>query len=320
MSFLSWYRAYWQEKYAEHIGPFHRAFSWMNSRAIGYLRHEWEDLRLASEECRVRGFPKFLIHGVSEIAACILIVGAITASVFKPVFQIKPQNWLRPTELSIGFLDESRGYIGLKGLKQDISVPLSAMPQHFLDALLAAEDPSFFENEGYDLRDVKVALNLAEPNDDDLTRARPTIALQLARQIFLSNERRSIDQIRENALAYWLGKHFHKDELLKLYVDRSYLGLASFGVSAAARTYFGKNIQDLNLTESAMLAGLFANPTAFSPFARPEQAKARLQAVLSLMVVHGKISREEAQKALDVELPTTQPVLPGRSNDVINFG
>ena len=114
-----------------------------------------------------------------------------------------------------------------------------------------------------------------------------TITQQLAKNLFLSNERTYQRKINEAFLALWLEAHLSKNEILKLYLDRAYLGGGAFGVDAAARYYFGKSVRDVTLAEAAMLAGLFKAPTKFSPLVNLPAARARANVVLDNLVDNG---------------------------------
>ncbi len=114
-----------------------------------------------------------------------------------------------------------------------------------------------------------------------------SISQQLAKNLFLSNERTIDRKIKEAFLAVWLEAHLSKDEILKLYLDRAYMGGGTFGVEAASKFYFGKSVRDLNLAELALLAGLFKAPTRFAPHVNLPAARARANEVLTNMVQAG---------------------------------
>src|SRR5215470_3068125 len=124
-----------------------------------------------------------------------------------------------------------------------------------------------------------------------------TITQQLAKNLFLSNERTIERKINEAFLALWLEAHLKKNEIFKLYLDRAYLGGGAFGVDAAARYYFGKSVRDVNLPEAAMLAGLFKAPTKFSPLINLPAARARANVVLDNLVENGFMSEGQVYGA-----------------------
>ncbi len=102
-----------------------------------------------------------------------------------------------------------------------------------------------------------------------------SITQQLAKNLFLTNERSLDRKVKEAYLALWLENHLSKKEILRLYLDRAYMGGGAFGVQAAAQFYFGKSARDINLAEAAMLAGLFKAPTKYSPNVNLPAARAR---------------------------------------------
>jgi penicillin-binding protein 1A len=111
-----------------------------------------------------------------------------------------------------------------------------------------------------------------------------SITQQLAKNLFLSNERTLERKVKEAFLAMWLEARLTKNEILKLYLDRAYMGGGAFGVDAAAQYYFNKSARDVNLSEAAMLAGLFKAPTKFAPHINLPAARARANVVLDNLV------------------------------------
>src|SRR4029077_7124750 len=114
-----------------------------------------------------------------------------------------------------------------------------------------------------------------------------TISQQLAKNLFLSNERTIERKVKEAFLALWLETRLTKNEIFKLYLDRAYMGGGAFGVDAAANFYFGKSAREVNLAEGAMLAGLFKAPTKFAPHVNLPAARARANVVLDNLVEAG---------------------------------
>jgi penicillin-binding protein 1A len=129
-----------------------------------------------------------------------------------------------------------------------------------------------------------------------------TITQQVTRSFLLTPERSYIRKIKEVILSYRIEKAFSKEEILFLYLNQIYLGHGAYGVQAAAENYFGKPVQELNLAECAVLAGLPQAPTRYSPFRHPDQARARQVYVLNRMVEEGYITRDQANEALAVKL------------------
>ena len=111
-----------------------------------------------------------------------------------------------------------------------------------------------------------------------------TITQQLAKNLFLTNERTLERKIKEAFLSFWLEYNLEKNEILKLYLDRAYMGGGAFGAAAAAEFYFEKSIRDVNLAEAAMMAGLYKAPAKYAPHVNLPAARARANEVLSNMV------------------------------------
>ena len=126
--------------------------------------------------------------------------------------------------------------------------------------------------------------------------ARP-LTQQVAKNLFLIPERSIKRKIHEAFLALWIESRLTKDEILKIYLDRSYLGGGNYGVEAAAQYYFGKSIRDVNLSEAAMLAGLFKAPSKYAPHVNAEAAQARANVVLYRMLDAGFITQGELFEA-----------------------
>ncbi|MDW8098753.1 MAG: penicillin-binding protein 1C [Anaerolineae bacterium] len=179
-------------------------------------------------------------------------------------------------------------------------VPLSAIPQACRDAVIATEDSRFYEHPGFDVWAIARAiwLNLREGR---IVSGGSTITQQVVRNLLLSpaerRERTLLRKLREIWLAWRLTATYTKDEILALYLNRSYFGHFAYGVEAAAQAYFGKPSDQLDLAECAMLAGLLQSPARYNPLEHPDAAKARQQVVLHLMVKDGYISPEEAAAA-----------------------
>ncbi|MGH7247069.1 MAG: transglycosylase domain-containing protein, partial [Pseudomonadota bacterium] len=166
------------------------------------------------------------------------------------------------------------------------SVPLDEMPDHLIKAVLATEDRRFYEHFGIDfLGTFRAMVTNAEAGG--VVQGGSTITQQLAKNLFLSNVRTYTRKINEAFLAIWLETHLSKNQILKLYLDRSYLGGGAFGVDAAAQYYFGKSVRDVTLPEAAMIAGMFKAPVKYSPYVNLPAARARANVVLDNLVDAG---------------------------------
>ena len=152
--------------------------------------------------------------------------------------------------------------------------------------MLATEDRRFYEHFGIDLAGTARAL-VTNARAGGVVQGGSSITQQLAKNLFLTNERTIERKVKEAFLAMWLETRLTKNEILKLYLDRAYMGGGAFGVDAAAQYYFNKSARDVNLAEAAMLAGLFKAPTKFAPHINLPAARARANVVLDNLVEAG---------------------------------
>nr|MBC7244824.1 penicillin-binding protein 1C [Chloroflexota bacterium] len=184
-------------------------------------------------------------------------------------------------------------------------VPLAEIPLYLRQATVATEDASFYQNPGVDPRAIIRAIYINLRGGEVLSGG-STITQQLARNLLLSPQERAqrtlTRKLRESILAYRLARTFSKDQILELYLNQTYYGNLAYGVEAAARSYFGKAVRDLDLAECALLAGLPQAPATYDPLTNPQAAKNRQRIVLNLMVKNGYISAEQAAAASDEEL------------------
>jgi len=186
-------------------------------------------------------------------------------------------------------------------VERRVIIPLSRIPKTLQDAFIAAEDAAFFEHHGLDFRAVLRA-TVRNVLAGGVVQGASTITQQVARNMFLSSERRLARKIKEAILAYRIEKHFTKQDILGLYLNHIYLGQGAYGVQAAALTYFGRPVDQLDLLESAVLAGLPKAPSAYSPAQHPERALKRAGYVLTRMTETGAITREQAKAASGLTL------------------
>jgi penicillin-binding protein 1A len=204
-----------------------------------------------------------------------------------PAFRMtSDDDWLKKSELSVTFLDRYGNEVGQRGVRHNDSIPLDQFPDHLIKAVLATEDRRFYEHFGVDLTGTLRAL-LTNARAGGVVQGGSTLTQQLAKNLFLSNERTLDRKIKEAFLALWLESRLTKNEILKLYLDRAYMGGGAFGVDAAAQYYFNKSARDVDLSEAAMLAGLFKAPTKFSPNVNLPAARARANVVLDNLVDTG---------------------------------
>ncbi len=186
-------------------------------------------------------------------------------------------------------------------LERRIVVPLEKIPQTLIDAFVAAEDSRFFEHEGIDFFGILRAL-WKNIKAGGIVQGGSTITQQVTKSLLLTPERSFTRKLREAILAYRIEKYLSKKEILFLYLNQIYLGHGAYGVEAAAQNYFSKNVEELDLAECAMLAGLPQAPSRYSPYSYPQRAKERQVYVLNRMVAAGYITTNQAAEALAYDL------------------
>ncbi len=181
-------------------------------------------------------------------------------------------------------------------------VPLSALPDHLINAFVAAEDSRFFEHQGVDIQGIVRAF-LKNLSAGKVEQGGSTITQQVTKSLILKNVKKTYRRkVREAILSIQLEKTFSKEHILFLYLNQIYLGQGAYGVEAATQTYFGKPAKDLTLAEAALLAGLPQAPARYSPVSHFDRAKARQKYVLSRMLEEGFIDEASRTLALETEL------------------
>ena len=202
------------------------------------------------------------------------------------------------------------------GERRRIPITLEQVPRHFINALLDTEDKRFYQHSGIDfisLTNDTLGLIGSLLADGSLGPGASTITMQLARNISFSLERRFLRKFKEMLLALKIERELTKDEILALYINEMPFGKRAYGAEAAARTYYGKPLMDLNVPQLAMLAGVLQAPTAGNPINGPERALRRRNLVLSRMRSQGSISGAEYQQAVAAPISAK---LHGRALDV----
>ena len=181
-------------------------------------------------------------------------------------------------------------------LERRIVVPVNKMPRKLIQAFVAAEDSNFYSHKGIDYLGIMRAAfkNLISMSKKE---GASTITQQVTKSMLLTPEKKFSRKIKEAILAKRMEERLSKDEILYLYLNQIYLGSGSYGVQAAAETYFGKNVEQLNLAEMSMLAGLPKAPNTYSPIKHIEKARERQAYVLERMTKEGYITPVEAEHA-----------------------
>src|SRR5712691_10723425 len=222
----------------------------------------------------------------------------------------------RPTSIQILGLDgrvlANRGEMG------GAAVPLSEVPAYLPKAFIAIEDRRFFFHYGIDPIGLGRAM-IANVLRRGVSQGGSTITQQLAKNLFLTQERTLTRKLQEAVLALWLEHKYSKAEILELYLNRVYFGAGAYGVEAAAQRYFGKSARAVTLAEAALLAGLVKSPSRLAPTRNFDGAERRAQLVLAAMADAGFINDESAKIAMSHPPRVVMPTAGGSVNYVADW-
>lgn len=185
-------------------------------------------------------------------------------------------------------------------------LPLAKVPESLRKAIVASEDARFYSHVGVDPVGMARAVWLVLRNHS-VSQGASTITMQLARGVFLNDERTVKRKVQEMLVAWQLERRFTKDQLLEFYLNQIYFGAGAYGVEAAAVTYFGKPASALDLAQSALIVGVVPAPSEYSPFVHPDLAKERQVLVLRRMVEVGAITQQQADAAKAEKLRFAKP-------------
>jgi len=178
------------------------------------------------------------------------------------------------------------------------------IPDTLIAAFVAAEDRRFYEHDGLDYQAIARAA-LANVRQRDVVEGASTITQQLARIAFLDQERSFQRKAREALLALKIEQEYDKSEIIERYLNLVYLGAGAYGVADAAWIYFGKSVDQLTVSEAALIAGMAPAPSLYSPLVDPQAAQVQRDLVVRRMLANDKITQAEADKALAAEVATT---------------
>lgn len=194
------------------------------------------------------------------------------------------------------FFDAKGNLITTVDSEEDrIPVTLDKTPKNLQHAFLAAEDIRFYEHGGIDFRGIGRAIYTYIRWGE--VQGGSTITQQLAKNYFLTQEQTLSRKLHEAFIALQIEQKYTKNEILEMYMNQIYFGQGSYGVETAANTYFGKHVQDLDLAQCAMIAGIPKSPNYYSPLSNPKAAKERQKTVLEQMAKYGFITKEQADEA-----------------------
>lgn len=178
-----------------------------------------------------------------------------------------------------------------------IPVQISQVPAVVKNSFLAAEDIRFYQNQGIDFRSIARSA-WYDLTTLSLNQGASTITQQLAKNAFLTPDRTLKRKIQEVMLGFELAHNYSKDEILSMYLNKIYMGNGAYGIGAAAKTYFNKDLNQLTLSEAALLAGLPQAPSGYSPVSHPDAAVKRRNEILGKMLKYNLITQEQYQQAM----------------------
>jgi penicillin-binding protein 1A len=262
-------------------------------------------------------FSKLVYAGLVLCLWGVIGVGGVVAyyaSQLPPIDQLTVPK--RPPNIAImasdGSLLANRGETGGR------TVTLKELPPYLPKAFVAIEDRRFYDHFGIDPVGISRAIyrNLSRSGG---LQGGSTLTQQLAKNLFLTQERTASRKIQEAILALWLERNYSKDQILELYLNRVYFGAGAYGVEAAAQRYYGKSARSVSLSEAAVLAGLVQSPSRLAPNRNPERAQARAELVIAAMNELGFITPGMTKTALGTPAEPVRPNGAGSANYAADY-
>lgn len=240
---------------------------------------------------------KLLILALGLGVSAVLLLALALALAWPNLPDLSAMTDYRP-RVPLRIYTADKVLIGEFGEERRNVIPFNEIPDVMKMAILAAEDDRFYQHGGIDLRGVARAA-VANLVAGAKSQGASTITMQLARNFYLSSEKTYTRKFYELLLTFKIESTLSKDQILDLYMNQIYLGHRAYGFGAASRTYFGKPLDEINLAEAAMLAGLPRAPSRFNPIRNFNQAKRQQLHVLRRMLSLGYITEQEYQEAVD---------------------
>lgn len=250
------------------------------------------------------------LWGVIAVVGVVIWVGAH----LPPIQSLEIPK--RPPTIQIVGMDGS--LLAQRGEMAGANVSLKDLPPYLPKAFIAIEDRRFYSHFGIDPIGILRAL-VTNVLHRGVSQGGSTLTQQLAKNLFLTQERTMARKLQEAELAIWLERKHSKNEILELYLNRVYFGSGAYGVEAAAQKYFGKPARSVTIAEAAMLAGLVKSPSRLAPNRNPEGAEARAQIVLAAMADAKFITEAQAQASIGHPSYNVKPVGAGTVNYVADW-
>lgn len=281
-----------------------------NRKKVNIHKHKSKKEKVKKIKKKKGKWKKFFsILLIIFMILCILVIlGIIAFAIYisKTAPKFNPKN-LYQKESTIVY-DKDGNEVAKLGLQKRESISYDELPQILIDAIIATEDSNYFNHNGVDWSRFLVA-SVKQVLGNSSAGGASTITMQISKNAFTSTDDEGIKGIIRKFTDIYVATNeiepnYTKEEILEFYVNSYYLGGGSYGVEQASQTYFGKSVSDINISEAAMLAGLFKGGGAYDPTVYPERAEARRVVVLKLMLRHGYITEEEYNIAKSMNITT----------------
>lgn len=235
------------------------------------------------------------------IALIIVVVGIGLTMLIKGAYQVDLSKLEEPLPKPTVIIDKNGDAASELSSSRFTSVPLSRIPDELIYAIIAVEDQRFFDHWGVDVRGI-IRSAWRNFRAKSVVQGGSTITQQLAKNLFFTSERTYTRKFNEIVTAYRIERQYSKEAILELYLNQIYFGEGTWGIQDAAKVYFGKDVQEITLSEAALLAALPKAPTHYSPFQNEQKAKERRNLVLLLLYEQNYLTKEDYEKAVNEEI------------------
>ncbi|MFN2628715.1 MAG: PBP1A family penicillin-binding protein [Gaiellaceae bacterium] len=252
---------------------------------------------------RIRKLRLLALLGVLAVLSFSAFVFGVVTAVGGQLQALEPAHQQRIESDGYVYANDRKTILAvLRGSQSRVLVNWDQISPFMVQAIVATEDKRFFEHKGVDLRGIARAL-WTDFRSGKTVQGGSTITQQLVKNAYVSSQRTLTRKLKEAALAWQLEQRWNKKKILDAYLNTIYFGNGAYGVERAARTYFGHSADKLTVAESALLAGIPADPTRYDPIANPQAAKDRRAEVLHLMLQQGRIDHDQFLAAHRAPIP-----------------
>ncbi|MFD1739128.1 transglycosylase domain-containing protein [Bacillus salitolerans] len=237
---------------------------------------------------------KLLIGAVAVVSTIIIGLTGYFLILFAGDFVVDEQNLVMDSTTTL--IDRNGHVISKLYIEDRELVKIDQVPEHVQHAFIAIEDARFYEHHGIDVKAIFRAL-YKDILAGSKVEGGSTITQQLAKNVFLSNEKTILRKTKEAVIAINLERKYSKKKLLEMYMNQIYFGHGAYGIQTAANLYFNKKVSELTIDEAALLAGIPKSPTNYSPINNPEKSKQRRDLVINVMQQKGYIDADQAVRS-----------------------